>query len=80
MLHVIEVGAQVNVDDSRLALLAAAGEGAILAVQRRPHRQCSVAVTGDQLGGRERKPGNWLQQELTLTDRQKQRRNWLRKE
>jgi hypothetical protein len=63
-----------------LTMLAAAGEGAILAVQWRPHRQCSVAVTGDQLGGRERKPGNWLQKELTLTDRQKQRRNWLRKE
>jgi hypothetical protein len=34
---------------SRAALLVAAGEGAILAGQAEPHRECSMAVSGDSV-------------------------------
>ena len=30
-------------------MLAAAGEGAILASQAEPHRECSMAVSGDSV-------------------------------
>jgi hypothetical protein len=37
------------VQDTRKILLATAGEGAILAGQAEPRRECSMAVSGDRV-------------------------------
>ncbi len=46
--HFADINNSIVIDAGNLIkMLAAAGEGAILAGQAEPHRECSMAVSGD---------------------------------